>query len=84
MLPGIGARTCHKLLVAFGSEIAVLHRVPLNQIAQVAGTRVAGVISAARDGSLHIDPGGGGRMGRASLGGLAQGQGPDIPEGRRA
>ncbi|MEM2907787.1 MAG: TIGR00375 family protein [Candidatus Hadarchaeales archaeon] len=52
-----------KLLSRFGDEIKVLVDVPVDDIANVAGRRVAAVIKAFREQKLHVVPGGGGRYG---------------------
>ena len=53
-----------RLLNRFGSEMAVLHHAAPDELASVVGTRLAEHIVAARDGSLLLQPGGGGRFGR--------------------
>ncbi len=65
-LPGVGPATLRKLLGAFGTELDVLHRVPEEDLAAVAGERLAEAIVRARAGteSLDITPGAGGRYGR--------------------
>lgn len=52
-----------KLLSRFGDEIKVLVDAPVDDIADVAGRRVAAVIKAFREQKLHVVPGGGGRYG---------------------
>ncbi len=64
-LPGIGAVSLNKLLNRFGTEMAVLHRVSQEEIEKTVGTKLAGVIVQAREGTLPLQPGGGGRYGRA-------------------
>jgi len=63
-LPKVGARTIDKLIEHFGSEMAVLHFAPPDELAGVAGKAVSEVIVAAREGRLNLADGGGGRYGR--------------------
>lgn len=65
-LPKVGAKTLDKLLASFGTEMAVLHRVPGEDLARVAGESVAGMIIAARAGELSVIAGGGGRYGKVT------------------
>lgn len=67
-LPKVGAKTLTKLLSAFGTEMAVLHHVPTEELAKAAGDTVAAMIIAARTGQLEVIAGGGGRYGRVSWG----------------
>ncbi|MBC7288536.1 MAG: TIGR00375 family protein [Armatimonadetes bacterium] len=64
-IPGIGAAAIAKLINAFGSEMAVLHQASEEEIAQVVGSRAARLIIMAREGTLPLLPGGGGRYGKA-------------------
>jgi len=64
-LPGIGAVSLGKLLNRFGTEMAVLHRVGQEEIERTVGRKLAQVIIQARQGTLPLQPGGGGRYGRA-------------------
>ncbi len=65
-MPAVGPATRRKLHEAFGTEMNVLHRVPEEDLAEVAGTESARRIAAARAGTggLDISPGAGGRYGR--------------------
>lgn len=65
-VPGVGPRTYRRLLETFGSEMAVLHRVPEEDLAAEVGGRLASRIARARSGTLDLDivPGAGGRYGR--------------------
>jgi len=63
-VPKLGAVAMTRLLNRFGSEMAVLHHAAPDELASVVGTRLAEHIVAARDGSLLLQPGGGGRFGR--------------------
>lgn len=63
-IPGIGRRTSERLIKAFGSEINVLHQVPLEDLESEVGTAVAEKIIAARTGALKLKAGGGGIYGK--------------------
>lgn len=63
-IPGVGPRVLDRLVAAFGSEMAVLHRAGAAQLAEVVGEKLAARIVAARAGRLRIDAGAGGRYGR--------------------
>lgn len=66
-LPGIGGKTMAKLLAAFGTEMAVLHETPEEDLRQVVSEGIARLIVAARGGKLSIAAGGGGRYGKVVL-----------------
>ncbi len=63
-LPGVGPRTLSRLRASLGPDLSILHRVDGDAIAAVAGAAVAGWVLAAREGRLHLRPGGGGSYGR--------------------
>ena len=56
-----------KLVVRFGNEIEVLVDAPIEELVSAAGTHVATIIRAFRDGGLKVIPGGGGRYGRLEV-----------------
>lgn len=56
-----------KLVARFGNEIEVLIDVPAEELANVAGAKVAAVVRAFREGALGIVPGGGGRYGHLEV-----------------
>lgn len=64
-LPGVGAVTLGKLLNRFGTEMNVLHAASREELALVVGKKLAELILQARDGSLPLLAGGGGRYGKA-------------------
>jgi uncharacterized protein (TIGR00375 family) len=64
-VPGVGAVTLGRLLNYFGTEMAVLHQASEEEMAQLVGPKVAHLIVLAREGSLPLIAGGGGRYGRA-------------------
>ncbi|RAV01039.1 endonuclease Q family protein [Paenibacillus sp. YN15] len=66
-LPGLGPKLLDKLLARFGTEMNILHRAPLEEIAETAGASIAGMIGAARGGALQVDAGGGGTYGRVRV-----------------
>jgi uncharacterized protein (TIGR00375 family) len=63
-VPGIGKRTLDKLLGRFGTEMAVLHYAPPAEIAEIAGEAAAKTIAEARNGTIRLHTGGGGKYGR--------------------
>jgi len=63
-VPKLGAVAMTRLLNRFGSEMAVLHHADPDELASVVGTRMAEHITRARDGTLLLQPGGGGRFGK--------------------
>jgi uncharacterized protein (TIGR00375 family) len=63
-LPGIGAVTLGKLLNRFGTEMCVLHEASPEQLELVVGKKLSQLVLQARDGSLPLVPGGGGRYGK--------------------
>lgn len=56
-----------KLVGRFGNEIEVLIDVPAEELANVAGAKVAAVVKAFREGALRVVPGGGGRYGHLEI-----------------
>jgi len=65
-LPGIGAVTLGKLLNRYGTEMRVLHETSLAELEQTVGTKIARLIGQAREGTLPLLAGGGGRYGKAA------------------
>ncbi|MGE5592413.1 MAG: endonuclease Q family protein [Betaproteobacteria bacterium] len=64
-VPGIGPRAIDKLIQRFGSEMAILHDAKEEDIAAVVGAKAAHLVIRAREGSLPLLAGGGGRYGKA-------------------
>lgn len=64
-LPGVGPVTLGKLLNRFGTEMRVLHEAHAKELEKVVGRKLAEVVIQARDGTLPLLAGGGGRYGRA-------------------
>ena len=63
-IPGLGPKMLEKLLDHFGTEMAVLHSVPLDSIKKVIPAKTAEIIDKARKGHLVFHPGGGGKYGK--------------------
>lgn len=63
-IPGLGKRTMDALLERFGTEMNILHRASREQLAEVVGEQIAGCIIQAREGTLPLVSGGGGRYGK--------------------
>jgi len=63
-LPGIGPKMYERLLRAFGTEMAVLHHVPAEDLQRIAGEKVAAWIIKDRRGELIVEAGGGGVFGK--------------------
>ncbi|WDL99660.1 TIGR00375 family protein [Alicyclobacillus sp. ALC3] len=66
-VPGVGPTAIKHLLAAFGTEMNVLHRTSVEDIASVVGPRLASAIDAARTGQMSIVSGGGGVYGSVRL-----------------
>jgi PHP family Zn ribbon phosphoesterase len=64
MMPGIGAVALGKLLNRFGTEMRVLHEAKAGELELVVGTKLAGLVIRAREGTLPMLAGGGGRYGK--------------------
>jgi len=56
-----------KLVARFGNEIAVLIDVAVEEVADVAGARVAATVKAFREQQLKVVPGGGGKYGHLEV-----------------
>lgn len=65
-IPGLGPKKRERLLEAFGTEMAVLHEAPAEELAAVVGRPLADLIVRAREGRLALCEGGGGRYGRVA------------------
>ncbi|MEK4496064.1 endonuclease Q family protein [Ureibacillus sp. FSL W8-0352] len=63
-IPGVGAKTIRRLIEAFGTEMAILHEVSVEQLEQVVPKKIANLIDLARRGKLNIEVGGGGMYGK--------------------
>ncbi|WP_042458073.1 endonuclease Q family protein [Neobacillus dielmonensis] len=65
-IPGLGPRLLEKLVDHFGSEMAVLHEVPIDALRQVVPEKMANLIMKAREGNIILAAGGGGKYGKIS------------------
>ncbi|USG63604.1 endonuclease Q family protein [Brevibacillus ruminantium] len=63
-IPGVGPKLKEKLYQKFGTEMSVLHRTSQNELAAIAGERIAGMIVLAREGKLEVKAGGAGTYGK--------------------
>jgi len=64
MIPGVGPKTVDALINQFGSEMNILHELPLTELKKVLSERVVNRIDLMRRGQLLIKPGGGGNKGK--------------------
>jgi PHP family Zn ribbon phosphoesterase len=64
-LPKVGPTTLNKLINRFGTEMHVLHHAQPDELESIVSPEIAANILAARNGTLQLLPGGGGRYGRA-------------------
>ncbi|WP_251551268.1 endonuclease Q family protein [Neobacillus muris] len=65
-IPGLGPRLLEKLIDHFGSEMAVLHEVPYEALSQTVPVKIAEMIMKAREGTVNLAAGGGGKYGKIS------------------
>ncbi len=63
-IPGLGPKSMEKLLEAFGTEMNILHEVTLEQLKGIIPDKLADYIDAARNGTLILEAGGGGKYGK--------------------
>ncbi|WP_147533861.1 endonuclease Q family protein [Bacillus marasmi] len=63
-IPGLGPKLLRKLLDHFGTEMAILHEVPLQALEEVVPKKIATLIYKARNGELNLFAGGGGKYGK--------------------
>lgn len=63
-LPGLGPKTLATLLDHFGTEMNIIHHVPLEALHEVVPTRIASLILENRQGDQMIQAGGGGKYGK--------------------
>lgn len=71
-VPGVGAVLLGRLINRFGSEMAVLHQATRQELGETVGQKVADLILQAREGTMALEAGGGGRYGRAIRDGEGQ------------
>jgi uncharacterized protein (TIGR00375 family) len=63
-IPGLGRKKIDLLLARFGTEMNILHKAALEDLARVIGLEAAGYIEQARENKLMLEVGGGGRYGK--------------------
>ncbi|MBB6175398.1 uncharacterized protein (TIGR00375 family) [Anoxybacillus tengchongensis] len=63
-IPGIGQKTYKKLIERVGTEMYIMHEASEDELAYAAGQKIAQMIIAARNGTLQVDEGGGGKYGK--------------------
>lgn len=63
-IPGLGPKMLSKLLDYFGTEMAILHEVPFESLAEVVPENIAELIRKARQGEILLHAGGGGKYGK--------------------
>lgn len=64
--PGLGKKKLAAMLARFGTEMNILHKAAESDIREVAGEEIALAIMRARQGSLVLEAGGGGRYGKVT------------------
>ncbi|CAH1197399.1 hypothetical protein PAECIP111891_01198 [Paenibacillus allorhizoplanae] len=63
-IPGLGPKKLEQLLSQFGTEMQVLHHATPEALASVVGDEIAAYLVSAREGTLHLEVGGGGKYGK--------------------
>lgn len=63
-IPGVGPKLLQKLYTSFGTQMDVLHRASEQDLANVAGEKIAALIVRAREGALAVQAGAAGTYGR--------------------
>ncbi|MDQ0889225.1 uncharacterized protein (TIGR00375 family) [Paenibacillus sp. V4I9] len=63
-IPGLGPKKLDQLLRRFGTEMNVLHRTTPDELASEIGEEIAAYIVKAREGTLQLEVGGGGKYGK--------------------
>jgi uncharacterized protein (TIGR00375 family) len=65
-IPGLGPKLLQRLLSHFGTEMAILHEVPIEALMSVVPEKIAKLIVKARTGELSLLAGGGGKYGKVT------------------
>lgn len=65
-LPTLGPITLEKLLDQFGTEMNIIHHVPIEKLERVVSKKLAESIGKMRKGKLQVEAGGGGKYGKIS------------------
>lgn len=63
-IPGLGPKKLEQLLLHFGTEMNVLHRTTQEELERVVGQDIAAYLIGARENTLTLEVGGGGRYGK--------------------
>ena len=63
-IPGLGGRTIEKLLAQFETEMNILHKIEIDDIEAIVGSKTANQIILGREGKLKLQAGGGGVYGK--------------------
>lgn len=63
-ISGLGPKMLQKLLDHFGTEMAILHEVPIEKLSEIIPAKTAELIVKAREGKLSLTAGGGGKYGK--------------------
>jgi uncharacterized protein (TIGR00375 family) len=63
-IPGLGPKKLNQLLLRFGTEMNVLHRTTQEELVSEVGEEIASYLVGAREGTLSLEVGGGGRYGK--------------------
>lgn len=66
-IPGVGPKILQKLITAFGTEMAIIHKATVPQLTTVVPQKIAESIDLARTGQLHFTIGGGGVYGKVQV-----------------
>lgn len=66
-IPGLGKKKLQAMLGTLGTEMNILHRASRMDIQEIAGEEIASAIIQAREGTLVLEAGGGGRYGKVSM-----------------
>jgi uncharacterized protein (TIGR00375 family) len=67
-IPGLGKKKLEQLLDHFGTEMNVLHHTVLEELTRIVGVEIGESIVKARNGTLMVNVGGGGRYGKIQRG----------------
>ncbi|CAG7641955.1 endonuclease Q family protein [Paenibacillus allorhizosphaerae] len=63
-IPKLGPKTFKRLIERFGTEMNLLHRASYDELAETAGDAIARYLIQAREGTLQLETGGGGKYGK--------------------
>ena len=66
-IPGVGGKTIEKLLETFQTEMNILHKLSVDDLEAVVGTKAAKNIDNARNGKMQVHSGGGGNYGKVEV-----------------